>query len=60
MEQVDLIGQQRKSDFQYLTKRRNRKKRINTHCIPRAATELIKLATVGEDDEGNLSITENR
>ena len=27
--------------------------------LPRAATELIELATVGEDDEGNLSITEN-
>jgi len=34
---------------------------MNTYCcIPSAATELIKLATVGEDDEGNLSITENR
>ena len=29
-------------------------------CIPRAAAELIKLAMVGEDDESNLSITEDR
>lgn len=32
----------------------------HTYCIPSAAAELIKFATVGEDDEGNLSITENR
>lgn len=28
--------------------------------IPGATTELIELATIGEDDESNLSITEDR
>ena len=28
--------------------------------LPMAAAELIQLATVGEDNKGNLSITEDR
>jgi len=28
--------------------------------VPRATAELIELATVGEDNESNLSITEDR
>lgn len=31
---------------------------INNTYVPRAATELIKLAAIGENDESNLSITQ--
>ena len=31
----------------------------NFELLPRGATELIELATVGEDNKGNFSITQN-
>lgn len=44
----------------YTRTKTEEKKREEIKKIPRAATKLVELATIREDDESHLSITENR
>lgn len=70
--QTDLTHQQREIKhiyirthtyihiYIYTRAQKQKKKREEIKKIPRAATKLVELATIREDDESHLSITENR
>lgn len=66
--QTDLTHQQRENTYTYVhahiyiytRAQKQKKKREEIKKIPRAATKLVELATIREDDESHLSITENR